>query len=319
MPSSSWERKLLYGKEFSERGGVLGLIKKEFGLRFTEKKYCIHSSIQPAANNVKDGSQGIIIDMTQQAHGGARRVYGEWNGPKILHISSLDDAGQGFLGENDWMSYIFHRFEEETGLNKNFASKCGGGPGKHIIDFKPFSFRMFYEYQGKLIPILSVQIEIDVNVLAYSSLARTQPLCKVSINGVDNLAMCSKSGAYKISNADFQKKCPLRYDWWHLQLMQKYIGDFLPVVYSIARDSYYTTGDNMAIVQYLNMVRTLKTPGVKTRMTKIFNNGRSNINNRWGSSDAKFKIFAEDGKEGLLRLFASTATLKNKNPFMQYV
>ena len=311
MPSSGWERKFLYGNDENEKGGVLGLIKEEFGKDgFVERKYCIQSSIKNLTTNVQD-SHGIVIDMTQQAHGGARRIYGEWNMPKLLHISSLDDAGQSLLLENDWMKSVFHDFVEKMGLNKNLVSGCGGH-GKHIIDFKPFSFRMFYKYNNMNIPILSVQIQVNQEKIE-SIKKRGDALCKVSINGMNDLSMSSKSGTFKITNNNMKRMCGGRNDWWHLQLMQKYIGDFLPIVYSFAKDSYYTTGDNMAIVQYLNMARLLKTSGITIQLKKKFNNNRKNNTNVLSRSAIKFKIIAEDGKEGLLRLFISPKRLREGN------
>jgi hypothetical protein len=311
MPSSGWERKFLYGNDENEKGGVLGLIKEEFGKdKFVERKYCIQSSIKNLTTNVQD-SHGIVIDMTQQAHGGARRIYGEWNMPKLLHISSLDDAGQGLLLENDWMKSVFHDFVEKMGLNKNLVSGCGGH-GKHIIDFKPFSFRMFYKYNNMNIPILSVQIQVNQEKIE-SIKKRGDALCKVSINGMNDLSMSSKSGTFKITNNNMKRMSGGRNDWWHLQLMQKYIGDFLPIVYSFAKDSYYTTGDNMAIVQYLNMARLLKTSGITIQLKKKFNNNSKNNTNVLSQSAIKFKIIAEDGKEGLLRLFISPKRLREGN------
>jgi hypothetical protein len=309
MPSSGWERKFLYGS--NENGGALKIIKDQFTTKFQQKKYPIQNSVQNVVNAVKD-SHGIVIDMSQQAHGGARRVYGEWKKPKLLHISSLDDAGQGLLGENKWMNSIINQFIYNQRINENLDL----GSGQHKIDFKPFSFRMFYQYinprsGNKMnIPILSIQIQVDVDAVRNGLVRKNSPLSKVTINGIDGFKICSKTEAYKNNNNTMRKRCANREDSWHLQLMQKYIGDFLPIVYSFAKDSYYTTGDNMAIVQYLNMARLLKDPEVATRIVIFGNDPNVPIKEQvFTPSSAKFKILAEDGGKGFIRLFVSTSSL----------
>jgi hypothetical protein len=318
MPAApGWERKFLYGADPAEKTGVLGFIKNKFAEKFVERKYCIQSSVRRPVNNVNSTS-GIIIDMTQQAHGGARRIYGEWRSKKIMHISSLDDAGQGLLGENDWIKSIVNQYASLTGLDPDLANGCGTVE-RHIVDFKPFTFRMSYETGGMKIPIIDVRMEIDKPNIRNALVRKNTPLTKVTINGISGLNMTSKSGSFKMNNAIMKKMANGRSDWWHLQLMQKYIGDFMPIVYSFQRDVYYTTGDNMAIVQYLNMARLFKTEGVNTRYYKYITGqtASQNIRNRladssqWDTSDVKFKMIAEDGKEGLIRLFLSHNLLKS--------
>ena len=306
MPTGGgWERKFLYGRDLSEKTGVLGFIKNKFSGRFRERKYCIQSSARRPVNNVRNNA-GIVIDMTQQAHGGARRVYGEWRTQKIMHISSLDDAGQGLLGENDWMKSIINQYVSMTGLDPNLASGCGTAGQRHVIDFKPFTFRMSYKTGGMEIPIIDVRMEIDKPNIRNALVRKTTPLTKVTINGISGLNMTSKSGSFGINNATMKKMALGRADRWHLQLMQKYIGDFMPIVYSFQRDVYYTTGDNMAMVQYLNMARLFKTEGVKTTTYKYIHGERNPAYvKRFTTSDVKFRMIAEDGKEGLIRLFLS--------------
>jgi hypothetical protein len=318
MPAGGgWERKFLYGADPAEKTGVLGLIKNEFSKNFIERKYCIQSSVRRPVNNVNSTS-GIIIDMTQQAHGGARRIYGEWRAQKIMHISSLDDAGQGLLGENDWIKSIVNQYVSMTGLDPNLANGCGTAE-RHLIDFKPFTFRMSYEIGDMKIPIIDVRMEIDKPNIRNALVRKNIPLTKVTINGISGLNMTSKSGSFGTNNAIMKKMANGRSDWWHLQLMQKYIGDFMPIVYSFQRDVYYTTGDNMAIVQYLNMARLLKTENVITRSYKYIagQTATRNVRHRladskeWVTSDVKFKMIAEDGKEGLIRLFLSHNLLRS--------
>jgi hypothetical protein len=178
---------------------------------------------------------------------------------------------------------------------------------------------MSYETGGMKIPIIDVRMEIDKPNIRNALVRKNIPLTKVTINGISGLNMTSKSGSFGTNNAIMKKMANGRSDWWHLQLMQKYIGDFMPIVYSFQRDVYYTTGDNMAIVQYLNMARLFKTRDVNTRSYKYITGqtASQNIRHRladskkWNTSDVKFKMIAEDGKEGLIRLFLSHNLLRS--------
>jgi len=253
--------------------------------------------------------------MTQQAHGGARRVYGEWRSKKLMHISSIDDAGQGLLGENDWIQsiinqYVAYKHGAGVVIDENMVEGCGTQGQQHIMDFKPFVFRMsyqtdLYEYP---IPFLDVRIEVDADIqrIRNSLVRKNIPLTKVTINGVTDLNMCSKSQAFGVSQNAMRNKCNRRFDAWHLQLMQKYIGDFIPIMYSFVKDVYYTTGDNMAIVQYLNMARLLKTANVTTTIDRFVADSDDPVNmRRFTIHSTKFRVLAEDGKHGLIRAFFS--------------
>lgn len=127
----------------------------------------------------------------------------------------------------------------------------------YAMDLQPFSYTIKTTFENKEIVLNFVKINpFDKNSKCKDTNNKNiQYLDILQINTFTCGHIRSKPAARRpIGNTNLNKTSRTRgISRLYTKLMQKHLGDFIPVMYSQALDMYYGTGDKMAAISYLLM------------------------------------------------------------------
>jgi hypothetical protein len=117
----------------------------------------------------------------------------------------------------------------------------------YAIDTQPFSYMIKTKYENYEICLNYVSIGLRIN-------NANKSLDTLQVNQYVNLNIQSKPSVVKsLREQDIIQPANSIYGRIYTKLMQKHLGDFIPVLYSQVFNRYYGTGDKMAANAYLLM------------------------------------------------------------------
>lgn len=147
--------------------------------------------------------------------------------------------------------------------NKNNSNTLLGK--KYLIDVQPFAYSVWFKHDNREICLHDVLLESfkpscgkrPLSKAYYTSLTINKNKC----NTIQSVPLVSKEIVPGLNGPDT-----------YTTLLQKHLGDFIPILYSLVHGYIYGTGDKMAATSYLILHAFLSSPRTFTYMSMYARN-----------------------------------------------
>jgi len=228
-------------------------------------------------------------DAKQTARGKKLRYpYNPWEALGFLKV--LKESNANNYQTIDDIRRLINRHKIENVLQNNNNNNI---KKKYFIDVQPFSYSIWFRRPD------GVEIRLhDIFLETFNPFCGTRPSSRAYYTSltINSDHVCNTIKSIPLVKGDIVPG--LDGPRMYATLLQKHLGDFIPILYSLVHQGYiYGTGDKMAATSYLIMHKFLKKPITYTYMDMFTNRNRRVVQHSGGRDlDRKYfvrKMFVE--------------------------